>query len=99
MHLRTTLCLYVLAIASAAALAQNGPPQAPAPQAPAELGAVCASRSRRSGESLPPGRSGKLYCDLAHQADGGRLSQRVLGIRPQPLVADPGYPADARRRA
>ena len=34
MHLRTTLCLYVLAIANAAALAQNGPPQAPAPQAP-----------------------------------------------------------------
>jgi len=34
MHLRTTLCLYVLAITSAAALAQNGPPQAPAPQAP-----------------------------------------------------------------
>jgi protein-disulfide isomerase len=34
MHLRTTMCLYVLAMASAAALAQNGPPQAPAPQAP-----------------------------------------------------------------
>jgi len=34
MHLRTTLCLYVLAITSTAALAQNGPPQAPAPQAP-----------------------------------------------------------------
>jgi protein-disulfide isomerase len=34
MHLRTTLCLYVLAITCAAALAQNGPPPAPAPQAP-----------------------------------------------------------------
>src|SRR5271156_5212329 len=34
MHLRTTMCLYVLAIASAAALAQNGPPQPPAPQPP-----------------------------------------------------------------
>ena len=34
MHLRTTMCLYVLAMASAAALAQNGTPQAPAPQAP-----------------------------------------------------------------
>ncbi len=34
MHLRTTVCLYVLAIASAAALGQNGTPQAPAPQAP-----------------------------------------------------------------
>jgi protein-disulfide isomerase len=34
MHLRTTMCLYVLAMASAAALAQNGTPPAPAPQAP-----------------------------------------------------------------
>lgn len=35
MHLRTTISLYVLAIAGAAALAQNAAPQAPTPQAPA----------------------------------------------------------------
>src|ERR1700685_2400056 len=34
MHLRTTLCLYVLAIRIAAALAQHAAPPAPLPQAP-----------------------------------------------------------------
>jgi protein-disulfide isomerase len=47
MHLRTTACLSVLAVASAAwlpaALAQNGPTQAPTPQAPAPQAPPAAS--------------------------------------------------------
>src|ERR1700730_18220844 len=52
MHLRTTLCLYVLAITSATALAQNGPPQAPAPQAPTPQGP--AAQASPSGPPAAP---------------------------------------------
>ena len=59
MHLRTTACLYVLAITSVAALAQNGPPQAPAPQAPtpqapAAQGPPSAAPAAPAAPAFPP---------------------------------------------
>jgi protein-disulfide isomerase len=52
MHLRTTMCLYVLAMASAATLAQNGTPQAPTPQAPPS--AVPSAPAAPAAPAFPP---------------------------------------------
>jgi protein-disulfide isomerase len=54
MQLRTTLCLYVLAIASAAALAQNGTPQAPVPQAPPSSTPSAPAAPAAPAASFPP---------------------------------------------
>ena len=109
MQLRTTICLSVLAVASAAwlpaALAQNPTPPAPTagscPAGSRRPRAACHARQLSPVCTIcscgfSPGRPGKLYRNLSHQADGGRFSPRILGIRQQPRLADPGYPADAR---
>ena len=103
MQLRITTCLSVLAVASAAwlpaALAQNGPPRLPLRRlpaaAPAGSSAPAPSAPAADRGSISPGRPGKLYRDLAHQADGGGFSQGVLGLRHQPGLAGAGYPAHA----
>ncbi len=100
MQLRITTCLSVLAVASGwlpAAFAQNSPPRLPLPQAPAAPPAAPTAPSgrRRQPAAIPPGRPGKLYRGLAHQADGGGISPGILGIRHQPDLAGPGYPAHA----
>src|ERR1700683_4310431 len=54
MHLRTTLCLYVLAITSAVTLAQNEPPPAPVPQAPASQAAPSGPPAAPAPLAFPP---------------------------------------------